>query len=145
MECCNGDDPLIPSGDPKYQGMVVPQHFQSYHQAPPDKYLHAFSPQRNQGEGFHTERPRWLSLLQSPQFASAFLAPAHSQPSAESRFSSKPFPSSPHDSIWVPQVLMNYSSALPLLNPVALLSSHLMNWGTEKKPNSFKIIINLGC
>lgn len=57
MECCNGDDPLIPSGDPipEYQGMVVPQHFQSYHQAPPDKYSPVFSPQRNQGEGFQAE------------------------------------------------------------------------------------------
>lgn len=45
MECCDGDDPLIPSGDPipEYQGMAVPQHFQSYHQAPPDKYPHVFS------------------------------------------------------------------------------------------------------
>lgn len=60
MECCDGDDPLIPSGDPipEYQGMAVPQHFQSYHQAPPDKYPHVFSSQRNQGEGFHTEGPQ---------------------------------------------------------------------------------------
>lgn len=51
MECCNGDDPLIPPGDPipEYQGMAVPQHFQSSHQAPQDKYPHA-SPLRGTRE-----------------------------------------------------------------------------------------------
>lgn len=108
MECCDGDDPLIPSGDPipEYQGMAVPQHFQSYHQAPPDKYPHVFSSQRNQGEGFHTEGPQRQIVIflrshcsNPASFASAFLASAHVQPSAESRSSSKPFPSSAHDSI----------------------------------------------
>lgn len=48
---------------------------------------------------------------------------------------SKPFLSSAHGSIWLPQVLMNYSSALALLNPMVLLSSHLMKWGTETNPD----------